>query len=197
MGAHPESLLGSAYVTSLIQIKANQMSRKPGFCRSDEEELVQQLKTHLLEQAEHYDPSRGASVETFANRVILTAVAMILRDRRRLKRAAGFTAASLETGTINVDGKDEALSDAVSDADKARITGTASSDPQIAAELAEAVEHALAALPPAVAAVGEALKRGDSVAVIAAKLNMSKRDVRAAKDQIGRHFRLAGLAPGQ
>src|SRR2546423_10155572 len=123
MGVPPADAVLTAYARSFIQFKARQIGRKPGFNPSDEEDLVQELTTFLIRQAGKYDPRRGASVETFANRVILSGVRMILRDRRRAKRAAGFAARSVERSTVDAGGTQVPLVDVVSDQDRARVTG--------------------------------------------------------------------------
>ena len=85
----------TAYAQSLIKYKARQLTRRPGFTKSDQEDVEQDLTVHLLTQAHRFDPKRG-SANTFAAHVIKSAAAMLLRDRGRRKRAAGFTALSLE-----------------------------------------------------------------------------------------------------
>src|SRR4051794_20232710 len=86
----------SAYAQALIKLKARQLSAKPGFRASDEPDLEHDLAVALLNQIDRYDPDRRASRDTFANRVVESAAKMILRARRRVKRAAGFRAKRLE-----------------------------------------------------------------------------------------------------
>ena len=76
----------TTYAQSLIRFKAKQLSRKPGFSRTDEEDVAQELTAYLLSRAHLFDPRR-ASADTFADRVIRTAKAMLLRDRRRQQHA--------------------------------------------------------------------------------------------------------------
>lgn len=65
--AAPDAAL-TPYAKSLIAFKAKQLCRKPGFGRCDEDDLVQDLTLCLLEKGDRYDPSRGASIDTFAIR---------------------------------------------------------------------------------------------------------------------------------
>ena len=96
MGTHTvHAALTTPYVTSLIRSKAGRLSRSSGFQRSEQGDLEQELTSHILKQAGHYDPARG-SVNTFIDRVVTSAVAMVIRDRRRLKRGAGRRPISLE-----------------------------------------------------------------------------------------------------
>ncbi|MBE3123871.1 MAG: hypothetical protein IMZ65_03630, partial [Planctomycetes bacterium] len=86
MGVHPvHAALTTKYVQTLIRIKARAVARQPGFSQSDQDDLEQDLAIHVLKQAHYFDPDRG-SVRTFIARVVDSAVAMMLRDRRRLKR---------------------------------------------------------------------------------------------------------------
>jgi DNA-directed RNA polymerase specialized sigma24 family protein len=68
------------YARTLIRVKAKQIVRRPGFSRSDQADVEQDLVVHLLCQAEHFDPER-ASLNTFIARVIDSAVAMLVRER--------------------------------------------------------------------------------------------------------------------
>ena len=52
------------YARTLIRVKAKQIVRRPGFSRSDQEDIEQDLVVHLLCQAERFDPERG-SLNTF------------------------------------------------------------------------------------------------------------------------------------
>jgi DNA-directed RNA polymerase specialized sigma24 family protein len=172
----------SPYVQSLIRRKAEQLCRRRGFSRSDQTDLAQELTTRLLSKEGRYDPGRGASRDTFADRVIDTEVKMILRDRRRLKRAAGFTAQSLDGGAALVSGKAVPLMEVVAEEDRHRTTGGCAKVVE-ATELSAALEHALAPLPAGVVAVAERLKL-ENVSGVARALGMSRRQVYAAMAQI-------------
>ncbi|MCW2901494.1 MAG: hypothetical protein JWO67_3759, partial [Streptosporangiaceae bacterium] len=164
----------TAYAKSLIAFKAKQLCRKPGFSRSDEEDFVQDLTLALLEKRGRYDPSRGASPDTFANRVVISKVKMILRDRRRTKRAAGFTAASLDCDTTAGADGPAPLSQLMTGDDRARRGTSGPPDPLASLERREALEAALASLPPDLAAVAERL-RGRSANAAAVELGISRR----------------------
>lgn len=180
----------TAYARIVINSKARQLSRRSGFSRSDEEDLVQELTLRLLEKEHLYDPARGATLDTFADRVITSAVKMILRDRRRLKRAAGFTAVSLESTTVIVDGRPVYLTEAVGDADLARVTLAKRHGPDPAADLAELLDG----LPSELVDIAHRLQDG-TVASVARDLGTSRRQVYAAMARIRQHFQDTGLAP--
>lgn len=179
----------TAYARIVIKSKARQLCRRSGFSRSDEDDLVQELTLRLLEKEHLYDPTRGATLDTFADRVITSAVKMILRDRRRLKRAAGFTAVSLESTTVMIGGTPVYLTEAIGDADLERVTLSKRHGPDPEADLAELLEG----LPPDLVDVARRLL-GGTVASVARDLGTSRRQVYAAMARIGQHFEDIGLA---
>jgi len=180
----------TAYARSLIKFKARQLSRKPGFSYSDEEDVAQDLTAHLLAQAHRFDPKR-ASVDTFADRVICSAIRMLLRDRHRQKRAAGFAAQSLEGTRAGSDQGVESLRDGLVEADFRRRIGTAAND-QDRAELIAAVGQAVQSLPSEDQEICRRLIEEPSAAV-ARDLGISRRQVRNAIDRIRKQFESAGL----
>lgn len=189
MGAKP---LGDAdlpaYAKSLIRFKAKQLSRKPGFSRSDQEDLEQELTLHLLRHAVDFDPERG-SLNTFVSRVIDSAVAMILRDRNRLKRAAGHRVRSLDIPRIVADSV-TTLGAGLTPDDAHRRLGTVP-DADVKERLVT-LAAARASLPAGLQRVCDLLASG-SEAAAARELNVSRRKIRNAKEQIKRHFDSAGL----
>ena len=198
MGAQPPpdaAVLLTAYARSLIRHKSRELCRRPGFSRSDEPDLAQDLTLALLRKAHLYDPGRGASVDTFAGRVIDSEVKMILRARRRKKRAAGYLARSLDADPTDAAGAPGPLADALSDVDRSRRGRLATADPAAAAETAEALRHALAGLPPFEAEVARHLCECRSAASVARVMQVSRRRVRAAVEQIRRRCADAGLGP--
>lgn len=190
MGASPhrDAILTNS-ARSLIQFKARQLTRRNGFSQSDEEDLVQELTLRLLQKAHLYDPSRGASINTFADRVVHSAVKMILRDRRRQKRAAGYTAVSLESSTVDVDDRPVALGDLLSTTDQQRRALT---EPHLSGDDRDAVRHAIETLPPELAEIAQRLKEA-SVASVARALGVSRRQLYASIAQIRQHFEEAGF----
>ena len=180
----------TAYARSLIRFKAKQLARKRGFTKSDQEDLEQDLTAHLLAQAHHLDAKRG-SANTFAARVIKSAIAMLLRDRHRQKRAAGFTAQSLEGTRTRSAEEVESLRDMLTEADLRRRIGTGACD-QDRAELITAVGQAFQSLPPDLQDLCRRLIEG-TAASLARELGISRRQVRNAIERIRLHFEAAGL----
>ncbi|UCC31266.1 MAG: sigma-70 family RNA polymerase sigma factor [Phycisphaerales bacterium] len=180
----------TAYAQSLIRFKARQLSRKPGFSRTDEDDVAQELKAHLLAQAHHFDPNRGTA-NTFAAQVIRTAVAMLLRDRRRQKRAADFAAISLERTHARPDEEVVSLREVLTEWDLRRRIGTAASEHD-RAELIAAVVEAVRSLPASDQEICQRLI-GGTMTSVARDLGVSRRQVRKAVERIRRHFEASGL----
>lgn len=190
MGVKPNrDAVLTAYAQSLIKFKARQLSRKAGFSRSDEQDVAQELTMHLLARAHLFDPNR-ASANTFAERVIRTAVAMLLRDRRRQKRAAGFGAHSLEQTCIVQDHGLASLREVLQSSDLGRRTGA--NDEEHRAETIAAVIEALRSLPPELQDICRGLIDG-SAASVARDLGISRRQVTTAIERIRSYFWAAGL----
>jgi len=190
MGSAPaRDAVLTAYAQSLIKFKARQLSRKPGFSRSDEEDVAQDLTAQLLAQAHRFDPKR-ASVNTFVDRVIMSKIAMMLRDRRRLKRAAGFTAQSLERTYATLDREVASLRDMLQPSDLERRTGA--DDTGRHAETLAAVVEAYRSLPLELQEVAYRLMERNATSV-ARELGASRRQVRSAIERIRIHFEAADL----
>ena len=193
MGVKPASCaLLSAYARSHIRIKAKQICSKPGFSRSDEEDLMQDLTMHLLQKAGQYDPSRGASADTFANRVIESQAKMILRARRRLKRGGGLKVQSLNEEQVSHSRRPMSLAHVVDGADRHRRLGGDAPDPISSFDSAEAVARVLKALPADVRPIAHRLQH-TTVAAIAKETGVSRRRVYDAVAQIRRQCEAFGL----
>jgi RNA polymerase sigma-70 factor, ECF subfamily len=176
---------------AFIQFKARQLCRKPGFTRSDEDDLRQELTLHLLRQASRFDPARAAW-NTFVARVIDSGVAMILRDRRRKKRAPGFRAKSLEVGVVVVHGHEQDVGAIASAADQHRRIGITPTEELPRQQLSEAVRQAISELPPHLRALCARLSQSPP-AVVARELGISRRQVRKLMSQIRQRLQDADL----
>jgi RNA polymerase sigma-70 factor, ECF subfamily len=179
----------TAYAKSLIRFKARQLTRNAGYARSDREDLEQELVLQLLSKAHLYDASR-ASADTFADRVITSAIAMILRDRRRQKRAAGLTAKSLERTRAGQEHGSVALRDVIVGEDLRRRG--ALGDDATGRDAFCDVNDVLASLPAEVQGVCRRLADGNA-ASMAREMGISRRQLRNVVGMIRRRFEAAGL----
>lgn len=182
------------YAQTLIRVKAKQLVRQPGFSRSDQEDIQQDLMVHLLSQADHFDPQRG-SINTFIARVVDSGVAMLVRDRGRLKRCPeeGVEIESLETMVDQNGGAPAPLWSLVSHADLRRRTGVDSLTEAQVYELAEAVSEVCESLPRELQEVCRSLlvrNRAETERV----LKLSRRRLNTLLTEIRRRCAQAGLA---
>lgn len=162
------------YAKNLIEFKARQLSQRRDFCRSDREEIQQELWLAVVGQADRFDPER-ASLDTFIDRVVNTAVAMILRDRERQVRANGFRTQSLDV--LAHDGSRQPLAAKITEEDLARRLGRERRDAVADRELEEAVAAALPKMPPEVSDVCRRVM-GGNISTAAAELKTSRRQIR-------------------
>lgn len=179
------------YAHTLIRFKARQLSRRSGFSRSDQDDLEQDLWTALLSQADLFDPDRAA-ITTFVDRVLNSAVLMILRDRRRQKRASGFHAPSLDAPPQR-DGQSSATAGAeLTVEDRARHRAAVSASESQLAEDRDAAELALAELP---APLRDVCRRvmGGSITSAARELGRSRRQIRNALAEARPYLERAGF----
>ena len=166
------------YAKSLIRFKARQLARRSGFSRSDEEDLEQELWLALIDKADQFDPQR-ASLDTFIDRVVNTSIRMILRERRRQKRANGFRAASLSGTIAQKSGRSESLGATLGEADRCRHTGSVPNDDMARRERDDAVDHALGGMPEHLRDVCRRVM-GGSISSAARELGTSRRQIRNA-----------------
>lgn len=174
----------TAYAKSLIKYKARQLSRKTGFSRTDEKDIAQGLVLALLAKAHLYDSSRS-SQNTFVDRVVRSAIAMLLRDRRRLKRAAGFTAESLDKPS-SCDADTAPLRDSLP------ASGPSGPETVEQADFVAAMGNVVESLPPDLQGIAARLKI-DPVSAVARDMGISRRQVRNAIEHIRNHFESKGL----
>jgi DNA-directed RNA polymerase specialized sigma24 family protein len=157
---------------ALIRAKARQIaSRSPG--RSAEVgELEQDLALEVLGRLGRFDAEK-AELARFVRLLLAHAVATVLRDRRRRsRRAPAPLAALVRQGGPSAEPAEE--------------------DPAEEVALALDVAGVLAALPPRLRRVAEALKT-DSVTAAARRLRVSRAAVYRRLAELRRAFAAAGL----
>lgn len=181
------------YARTLIRVKARQIVRRPGFNQSETGDVESDLSLHLLSQAQKFDPTRG-SLNTFVARVVDSAVAMLVRERRRNKRApaSGIVVQSLEVMVDQPDGPPTQLGSTLSQADAERRTGGDSMSNTELFELVEDVSHLIDALPPELQAVCRA-RMDRNRSETERDLSHSRRSLDAAMELIRQHFAQGGF----
>ena len=180
------------YARTLIRVKARQIVRRPGFSSSDTDDVEQDLFLHLLNQIQQFDPSRG-SLNTFIARVVDSAVAMLVRERGRNKRApATGVIQSLEVMVDQTDGPPAPLGATLSQDDAQLRTGVDAKSHIDLFELADDIAHLMDALPPEQQAVCRA-RMDRNRKETERDLDLSRRNYDAAIEQIREHFAQGGF----
>ena len=181
------------YTRTLIRVKARQLCRRPIFRDVEQADVEQELTLYLLNQAEHYDPSRGA-VATFVNQVVNSAAAFLVRDRKRAKRlpTADIEVESLTQMVDQPDGPPEVLESLVSRDDLQRRVGTVPLTDVELLEILEGVGAAIETLPPGLQRFCRNLMHGNGTSAQSAA-GFSRRAYDAAMQALRLHFARAGL----
>ncbi len=186
------SALTSDYVQTLLRIKARQLSRRPEFRRTDTADIEHDLLVHVLKQADNYNPTRSQP-NTFITRVVETAAAMLIRSRKRLKRAAGNLAVSLEGACIGGDQDQTTLGEIISEDDLRRMRGNRTYNAQLDSDRSIDIAAAMEGLTPRQCEVAERLATSTEAGV-ARQMGISRRQVRNEVQAIGEHFTKSGLS---
>jgi RNA polymerase sigma factor (sigma-70 family) len=192
MGIHStRELVCNAHVKRLIQFKARQLSRRGGFCSSDEDDLAQEIWLYLLRQAHRFDPDR-ASLPTFINRVVNSAAAMLVRRRRRINHISRFQTVSLESTMLEVEGVPTSARKAISEEHLHRRTGGASSGSALLSDERLIIDRAIRSLSPQLRDIFCRLM-GSSANSVARDMAISRRQVRKAVRTIRRRLQRARI----
>lgn len=185
--------LTARFTRSLIRTKARQLARRREFWSADIEDIEADLQAHLVQHIEKFDPNR-AQLNTFISRVLDTAVAMLLRDGRRAKRAAGHNVRSTETLRENVVADPVCGGASVCEDDGLRRLGRTSTPFEERIVLRESVRQIVSRLSDdRLVRVARLLSDGGSIASIARDLEISRRQVRGLIAQIRERFVAGGF----
>jgi RNA polymerase sigma factor (sigma-70 family) len=192
-GHHRTDLLND-YARTLIRVKARQLARRPEFTVCEAEDLEQELTLRILVQIDRFDPTRS-SINTFFARVVNSAVAMLIRERGRIKRngGEGVQIESLEKMVEQADGSPAPLWATVSHQDAHRRHQSRPLTEEEATQLRMDIESVLKKLPPELRRICEQLMDG-SQANSRRDSQLSRRKYQAAMSLIREQFTRAGLS---
>ncbi len=174
--AHAKDFILTDYARKLIKFKARQLSRRSDFQSTDREDLQQELWLALVKAAKQFDPAK-ASLDTFIDRVVNSAVAMLVRARECPTRSDGFHAKSLDRDCASTDDTSEPLALMVGPNDMTRRTGAETREEAHRDEDDKAIQHALAQMPAGLRDICRRLM-GGTVASVANEIGLSRRQVR-------------------
>ena len=93
-------IVSNSFAASLIRRKARQLCQRPGFSRSDEDDLKQGMRLYLWSASRLFDPARG-NVESFIVTALRSWMDMEVRRRRAEMRFTGVEAISLDSKTVD------------------------------------------------------------------------------------------------
>ncbi|MCZ2341672.1 MAG: sigma-70 family RNA polymerase sigma factor [Bacteroidales bacterium] len=190
MNSNGKDFILTDYAQKLIQFKARQIGRRPGFGESDQDDLQQELWLMVCERAGAFDPSK-ASLNTFIDRIVNNSVADLVRSRERLKRGVCGPVV-----TLDGDGTDKSwskpLGSGISPAHLYRRIGIAPRADTEVREIVEAVRTVLKSLPSDLREICERLIEG-TVHSVAGEMNVSRRAVRNACRAIQAILEKAGI----
>lgn len=192
-GNQPKDLFND-YARTLIRVKARQLVRRPEFTACEVEDLEQELSLHILTRLDRFDPSRG-SINTYFARVVDTAIAMLIRERGRIKRngGAGVEIESLEKMVDQPDGAPTSLGGNLSDADAGHRYQTSHVSDLERSDLRMDVQSVMEELPPELRRMCEQLQRQDKSDVRRIS-GLSRRKFEAAISLIRDQFSKSGLS---
>lgn len=175
------------YANKLIRHKARQLVDQFGFTRSDRDDLEQELRTHLFQQAARFDPERG-SASTFISRVLSRKVVSIIRHRCAEQRHCYRVACSLNDLVRDEDDawleRGQTLPP---DADRRRTAAT-----EVLSDLSIDLHQAVDALEPRLQRLWHMLL-SNTVTDAARELGVSRFVVYARVQELREHFAAHGL----
>lgn len=93
-------IVSNSFAASLIRRKARQLCQRPGFSRSDEDDLKQGMRLYLWSASRLFDSARG-NVESFIVTALRSWMDMEVRRRRAEMRFTGVETISLDSMTVD------------------------------------------------------------------------------------------------
>mgnify|MGYP001426978122 CR=1 FL=1 len=132
-------IVSHPFAANLIRRKAQQLARRPGFSRSDEDDLKQGMLLYLWTASRLFNPARG-NIEAFIVTAVRSWMDMEVRRRRAEMRFTGVPDTSLDSTLVNCgEGEFRALADLIGTADANRRLGREAPDFLADLDLREAV----------------------------------------------------------
>jgi RNA polymerase sigma factor (sigma-70 family) len=180
------------FTTQLIRRTAKMLVSDGAFPASDLDDVVQELRLALIEQAENFDPDR-ARWSTFVKTVVRLTASTLRRKQRAEFRQAEQGFASLNVLIADEDGQLAEMGATVGEEEYRTGLGEDFVSHTDQVDLALDVQAALSTLPAELQEIAERLKR-QSVCEMARELGVSKSTLNRRVVEIREHFRRAGLA---
>jgi len=173
---------------SLASIKASQLVGKAGLKVTDQDDIKQRLLLYVIEHLHAHDQSRGIPA-AFVAMLITTAVAMLLRERRSIKRGGRKLTLSLDAITKD----DRTLNDHITLATSWRRLGVVRPDERQMIDVRVDIAGAIQAVPEHLLPLVDQLAKGETIAAVARKTGRSRRRVFRDLDALRAHLEPFGL----
>lgn len=180
------------FTSQLIRRTAKALVADGTYPRSDLDDVIQELRLALIEQAGNFDPER-ARWSTFVKTVVRLTAHSLRRKQQADFRQEEADIASLNTSIVDGDGRRTEIGATVSEEEYRRGVGMGFVSHVEQVDLALDVQAAIDKLPAELREVCERLKY-QSPAEIARELSIPKTSVSRRIAQIREHFLAAGLA---
>jgi RNA polymerase sigma factor (sigma-70 family) len=180
------------FTTQLIRRTAKMLVNDGTFPRSDLDDVIQELRLALIEQADNFDPER-ARWSTFVKTVVRFTAATLRRKQRADFRQAEAGFASLNVLIADEDGQLAEIGATVGEEEFRTGLGEDFVSHTDQVDLSIDVQAALNTLPAELQEIAERLKR-QSLCEMAHEMGVSKTTLARRVVEIREHFRRAGLA---
>lgn len=171
------------FAESLASIKARQLVGKAGLKATDQDDIKQQVLLYVIERLHAHDRSRGIP-EAFVSMLISTAVALLLRERRSIKRGGRKVTLSLDAITT----ADRLLNDHLTRATSWRKLGVVRPEERQVIDMRVDIADAIQAVPEHLLPLVDELAKGETVAAVARKTGRSCRRVFRDLDALRAHL---------
>lgn len=172
-----DDVVRSDYARKLIRFKARQLCQRRDFRGDEPEDIQQELWLAILKAAGQFDPSK-ASLNTFIDRVVDMAAAMLVRNRERREEVwEGAEFESLDEPAAAGSDQPKPRWEQVTQTDVCRRLGTEPVDEIRQRENGEAITQALAVMPKSQRQFCRRLM-SRSVKALSIELGVSRRQVR-------------------
>jgi len=180
-----------SFASQLIRQKARQLVRHPGFTKSDQPDIEQELAVELFQKYDQFDPDRARET-TFIARVIEHKAVSLVRARQAEKRHFRRNGKSLNETVSDGEGETVERAQTIDAASAKRHTGQAPRSDEEVAQLKLDIDEVLETLPAELRELAEMLTQMSEHAA-SQQLGRSRRQLAKDVARLRERFEDAGL----
>lgn len=181
----------NSFASQLIRQKARQLVRHPGFNKSEQKDIEQELALELVLKYRCFDPNR-ARESTFIARVLENKAISLVRTRIAEKRDFRRDAHSLNETVRDADGGSVERAQTLDDSASARHTGQSRRSDAEHRRMQQDIADFLQTLPAELQSLA-AMLMGQSEHAVSQALGISRRQIANQVAQLRELFEDAGL----